>query len=149
MKLDETGYNLIKGFEGLVLHPYLDSVNIPTIGYGTTYYENSQRVTIHDPAITQARAFDLLKLNADRFAVKVNNLVHLPITQNQFNALVSFAYNLGSGALASSTLLKLINVNPNDVSIAKEFMKWNKAGGKEVQGLTNRRKKESELYFTK
>lgn len=149
MKLDKSGYDLIKSFEGLSLKPYKCSAGIATIGYGNTYYENNVKVQMSDPVITKQRAEDLLKLNADRFAVKVSNIVHKPITQNQFNSLVSFAYNLGSGALASSTLLKLVNINPNDAMIAKEFLRWNKAGGKPIQGLTNRRIKESALYFTK
>lgn len=149
MKLDKSGYDLIKSFEGLSLKPYKCSAGISTIGFGNTYYENNVKVQMSDPVITKQRAEDLLKLNADRFAVKVSNIVHKPITQNQFNSLVSFAYNLGSGALASSTLLKLVNINPNDAMIAKEFLRWNKAGGKTIQGLTNRRIKESSLYFTK
>jgi len=149
MKLNQTGYDLIKGFEGLVLKPYKCSAGVPTIGYGNTYYENGVKVQMSDAPITKTRAEELLKVNADRFALKVNNLLKKPVTQNQFNALVSFAYNVGSGALASSTLLKLVNVNPNDAMIAKEFLKWNKASGKVIDGLTKRRIKESALYFTK
>jgi lysozyme len=149
MKLSQSGYDLIKEFEGLSLKPYKCSAGVPTIGYGSTYYENGVRVTMSDVPITKERAFDLLKINASRFAIKVDNLLKKPVTQNQFNALVSFAYNVGSGALASSTLLKLVNNNPNDANIAKEFLKWNKAGGNAVKGLTNRRIKESALYFTK
>ena len=149
MKLTKIGYDLIKEFEGLSLKPYRCSANIPTIGYGNTYYENGIKVQMSDAPITKQRAEDLLIYTVDRFSVKVANLVHKPITQNQFNALVSFAYNVGSGALASSTLLKLVNVNPNDANIAKEFLKWNKVNKVPVQGLTNRRIKESALYFTK
>ena len=149
MRLNQTGYNLIKEFEGLSLKPYKCSAGVPTIGYGSTYYENGIRVQMSDAPITGARAELLLKHVADRFALKVANLLKKPVTQNQFNALVSFAFNVGSGALASSTLLKLVNTNPNDVMIAKQFLRWNKANGKTVQGLTNRRIKESALYFTK
>ncbi len=149
MKLDKKGLDLIKEFEGLKLKPYLCSAKVPTIGYGNTFYENNVKVKMSDAPITKQRAEDLLKINADRFASKVVNLIKKPVTQNQFNALVSFAYNVGSGALASSTLLKKVNVNPNDTTIANEFMRWNKAGGVPVQGLTNRRKKEAELYFSK
>jgi lysozyme len=149
MKLNLDGYNLIKSFEGLKLKPYKCSAGIPTIGYGNTYYENGVKVQMSDALITNVRADELLKINADRFALKVTNLVHKPITQNQFNSLTSFAYNVGSGALASSTLLKLVNINPNDAMIAKEFLKWNKAGGKPIEGLTNRRIKESALYYLK
>jgi len=149
MRLEQKGYDLIKSFEGLKLKPYKCSAGIPTIGYGSTYYENGIKVQMSDAPITGARAEMLLKNVADRFAQKVANLLKKPVTQNQFNALVSFAFNVGSGALASSTLLKLVNANPNDAMIAKEFLKWNKAGGKPIQGLTNRRVKESALYFTK
>lgn len=148
-KLNQTGYDLIKQFEGLVLKPYLCSANVPTIGYGNTFYENGVKVKMSDAQITKQRAEELLKINADRFASKVANLLKKEVTQNQFNALVSFAYNVGSGALASSTLLKLVNINPNDGNIAKEFLKWNKSGGKIIDGLTKRRMKESALYFTK
>jgi lysozyme len=149
MRLDQKGYDLIKSFEGLSLEPYKCSAGVPTIGYGSTYYENGIKVQMSDAPITGARADILLKNVADRFAQKVANLIKKPITQNQFNALVSFAFNVGSGALASSTLLKLVNENPNNALISKEFLKWNKANGKAVQGLTNRRIKESALYFTK
>ena len=149
MRLNQTGYNLIKEFEGLSLKPYKCSAGVPTIGYGSTYYENGIRVQMSDAPITGARAEVLLKHVADRFALKVANLLKKPVTQNQFNALVSFAFNVGSGALASSTLLKLVNTNPNDAMIAKQFLRWNRANGKVIQGLTNRRIKESALYFTK
>lgn len=148
MKLNNDGYNLIKSFEGLSLKPYRCQANISTIGFGNTYYENNVKVQMSDAPITKKRAEDLLKVSADRYASKVDNLVHKPVTQNQFNALVSFAYNVGSGALASSTLLKKVNVNPNDAMIAKEFLKWNKAGGVVLQGLITRRIKESQIYFT-
>ena len=148
MKLNKEGYDLIKLFEGLRLKPYLCSAKVPTIAYGSTFYENNKKVLMSDPPITKQRADDLLKLNADRFAAKVVNLVKKPITQNQLNALTSFAYNLGSGALASSTLLKKVNVNPNDLTIKAEFLRWNKANGVALKGLTNRRIKEADLYFT-
>jgi lysozyme len=149
MRLDQKGYDLIKSFEGLSLKPYKCSAGVPTIGYGSTYYENGIKVQMSDAPITGSRAEILLKNVADRFAQKVANLIKKPVTQNQFNALVSFAFNVGSGALASSTLLKLVNENPNNAMISKEFLKWNKVNRVPVQGLTNRRIKESALYFTK
>jgi len=148
MKLNQKGYDLIKSFEGLSLKPYRCQANISTIGFGNTYYENNVKVQMSDVPITKQRAEDLLKISADRYAFKVDNLVHKPLTQNQFNALVSFAYNVGSGALASSTLLKKVNVNPNDAMISKEFLKWNKVNKVANNGLTTRRIKESSLYFT-
>jgi lysozyme len=149
MKIDKKGLALIAEFEGLSLKPYKCSAGVPTIGFGSTYYENGTKVNMSDTPITKQRAEQLLQHTADRFASKVFNLIKNPVTQNQFNALVSFAFNVGSGALASSTLLKLVNINPNDAMIAKEFLKWNKVNKVPVQGLTNRRIKESALYFTK
>ena len=149
MKLDKKGYDLIKEFEGLKLKPYLCSASVPTIGYGSTYYENGKKVKLTDAPITKERADDLFEIVADDFAKRVVPLIKKPLTQNQFNSIVSFAFNLGVRALQNSTLLRLVNINPNDANIAKEFLKWNKAGGVVVKGLTNRRIKESALYYTK
>jgi len=147
MKLNENGYKLICEFEGLKLKPYLCSAKVPTIGYGNTYYPNGKRVTLLDEPITKEYAFEIFKVIADKFAKRVDEMVTSELNQNQFNALVSFAYNVGIGAFATSTLLKKVNNNPNDVTIKNEFLKWVKAGGKKVQGLVNRREKESEIYF--
>jgi lysozyme len=149
MRLDKKGYDLIKEFEGLKLKPYLCSASVPTIGYGSTYYENGKKVKLTDAPITKERADDLFEIVADDFAKRVVPLIKKSLTQNQFNSIVSFAFNLGVRALQNSTLLRLVNINPNDANIAKEFLKWNKAGGVVVKGLTNRRIKESALYYTK
>ena len=148
MKLDENGYRLICEFEGLRLKPYLCSAKIPTIGYGNTYYPNGVRVTLLDKPITKDYAFEIFKVIADKFAKRVDAMVKKPLTQNQFNSLVSFAYNVGTGNFSTSTLLKKVNSNPNDLSIRAEFMRWNRANKVVVRGLTIRRKKESDLYFS-
>jgi len=147
MKLSENGYKLICEFEGLKLKPYLCSAKVPTIGYGNTYYPDGKKVTLLDNPITKEYAFEIFKDIADKFAKRVNERLTKPVTQNQFDAMVSFAYNIGTGAFTTSTLLKKVNVNPNDLSIRNEFMKWTKAGGKVVQGLVNRRQKEADVYF--
>jgi lysozyme len=149
MRLDLNGYNLIKTFEGLSLKPYLCSAKVPTIGYGNTFYTNGVKVTMSDAPITQEKANEMLKVIADSFALKVSKIVPSGLTQNQFNALVSFAFNLGVQALTNSTLLRLVKINPNDGNIAKQFLRWNQAGGKVIEGLTKRRIKESALYFSK
>ena len=149
MKLDSKGYDLIKEFEGFSNRPYKCSANIPTIGYGNTFYPDGKRVSMLDKQITKEYADEIFKYVADNFAFKVSKLIKSKVTQNQFNALVSFAYNVGIGNLEKSTLLKLVNINPNDAMIAKQFLRWNKAKGKELKGLTNRRIKESALYYTK
>jgi len=147
MKLSARGLELIKEFEGLRLNPYLDSANIATIGYGNTYYDNGAPVQITDSPITEKRATKLLKVITKDFESGVNELVTRCINQNQFDALVSFAYNVGLKALENSTLLKKVNANPCDRTIDYEFSRWNKAGGKVLNGLIKRREKEANLYF--
>jgi len=148
MILDNKGYLFITKHEGLSLKPYLCPAKIPTIGYGNTYYANGKRVTLLDKDITKKEAFEMFKEIANRFAKRVDTLVTSNINQNQFNALVSFAYNVGTGNFSSSTLLKKINKNPNDLTLKAEFLRWNKAGGKVLNGLTNRRNEEADLYFS-
>jgi lysozyme len=148
MILDNKGYLLITKHEGLKLKPYLCPAKIPTIGYGNTYYPDGKRVTLLDKDINKQQAFDIFKEIANRFAKRVDTLVTSNINQNQFNALVSFAYNVGTGNFSSSTLLKKVNRNPDDLTIKDEFLKWNKAGGKVLNGLTNRRNEEADLYFS-
>jgi lysozyme len=148
MKLNNSGYLLITEFEGFSAKPYLCPAKIPTIGYGNTYYSDNKRVTLLDKEITRAEAFEIFKSVADRFASVVSKLVTSPLNQNQFNALVSFAYNVGTGNFASSTLLKKVNKNHNDLTIALEFKKWNKVNKKEVAGLTKRRLYEANIYFS-
>ena len=101
-----------------------------------------------DKEITKEFAFDIFKEIADRFAKRVDTLVTKEINQNQFNALVSFAYNVGTGNFSSSTLLKKVNINPSDLSIKSEFLKWNKANKIVLNGLTNRRNEEANIYFS-
>lgn len=147
-KIGDKGLALIKSFEGFVGRPYKDSVGIPTIGYGATYYPNGKKVTMQDPVINESQASDLLKNMLGTYERAVDSYCVDTITQNQFDALVCFCYNVGAANLKSSTLLKKVNINPNDPSIRNEFMKWNKAGGKELAGLTRRRKAEADLYFS-
>lgn len=147
-KLDSTGYKLIQEFEGLKLSAYRDSAGIPTIGYGNITYQNGKKVKMGD-TVTKTDADVLFQHFADEFASKVNDLVKSNVNQNQFNALVSLAYNIGIGALGKSTILKKVNLNPNDATIRTEFLKWVNAGSKKIQGLVNRRNKEADLYFKK
>ena len=148
MEINQSGIDLVKKFEGSRLNAYLDSVNVPTIGYGATFYENGNKVKIGDK-ISQQRADELLTYHLNLFAKGITPLITSKVNSNQFSALVSFAYNVGIGALKSSTLLKKVKANPNDKTIANEFAKWNKGGGKVLAGLTSRRAKESDIYFKK
>lgn len=146
-RIDKAGMDLITKWEGLKLSPYLCSAKVPTIGYGSTRYENGQRIQMTDKAITKERAIELFKNTLIQFERDVDAFTTDSVNQNQFNALVSFAYNLGSTALRNSTLLKKVNTNPNDKTIANEFNKWVNAGGRRLQGLINRRADEVKMYF--
>ena len=146
--ISEAGLNLIKSFEGLRLKPYKCSAGVPTIGYGNTFYESGKKVSLADVAITESRAIELLAWSLKKFEQYVDSYCRDDISQNQFDALVSFCYNLGPANLKSSTLLKKVNKDPNDPTIRAEFMKWNKAGGKALAGLTRRRTAEADLYFS-
>src|SRR5690606_15235211 len=116
-------------------------------GYGNTTYLDGTKVKKGDE-ITREQADLIFKQTANKFALDVVKLIDVCLTQNQFNALVSLAYNIGIGSFKGSTLLKKVNNNPNDKSIADEFLRWKYAGGKVIQGLLNRRIKESEVYFS-
>lgn len=145
-KIGKPGLNLIKSFEGLFLKPYLCPAKVPTIGYGTITYPNGQKVALTDPEITESQAEEYLEHEINEKTSGVNKYVKIPISQNQFDALVSFAYNVGLGALQKSTLLKLLNAG--DVSgAAEQFLRWNKAGGVELKGLTRRREAERSLFL--
>ena len=146
MKLNKAGADLIKEFEGCKLKAYQCSAKKWTIGYGNTFYEDGSPV-LTGQVITKDKAEQLFELIASDFSGKVAKLVPTHITPNQFGALVSFAYNCGVANLQKSTLLKKVNANHNDPSIRSEFLKWNKAGGKVLAGLTRRREAESNLYF--
>ncbi|MBD2386897.1 glycoside hydrolase family protein [Cylindrospermum sp. FACHB-282] len=152
MNISQNCLELIKKWEGLFLNAYLDPVNIPTIGYGTIQYPNGKKVRLGDQ-ITEQQAKAYLKDECDQKAEEVSKLVSgISLNQNQFDALVSFCYNLGTGALAESTLLKKLKAN-DFVGAASEFERWNKAivNGEKVvfAGLTNRRKDERTLFEKK
>ena len=144
MKLDKNGYDALHKREGLRLKPYLDTQGIATTGLGNTFYLNGKKVTMQDKPLTLSEAKELGKIVADNFARDVDDLITSNVNQNQFNACVSLAYNIGVNGFAKSTALKRININPNDSTIKSAFMMWTK--NKELIG---RRKSEVEQYFTK
>ena len=141
------GISLIKRYEGLRLKSYLCPAGKWTIGYGATFYENGSTVK-EGESITIDRADGLLINTVHLFEKSVKGLVKSAINENQLGALTSFAFNVGVGNLKTSTLLKKVNKNPNDPTIKDEFLKWNKAGGKVLAGLTKRREEEAKLYFS-
>lgn len=148
MMISENCLNLITKYEGLFLEAYLDPVGIPTIGYGTIRYPDGRKVRLGDE-ITADEAEAFLKFECDKVAEEVSDEVKVKLNQNQFDALVSFCYNVGTGAFKNSTLLRELNKGNYNLAAA-EFPKWNKAtsGGKkiELKGLTNRRNSEKALF---
>lgn len=139
-------FNIIKEFEGCSLKAYTDpaSGNLPiTIGWGSTMYKTGKRIMMGD-SITQLEADDLLAWEVGNKSTAIsipNNL-----RQCQFDAIVSFAYNLGISAYQNSTLRKKININPSDPTIQGEFMRWVNGGGHPMEGLIKRRAAEWQLY---
>jgi lysozyme len=147
MNTSQTGINLIKGFEGKRLSAYDDGVGVWTIGYGTIKYPNGVRVKKGDTC-TDAQAESYLKNDLVKFENAINRFVKVPVNQNQFDALSSFTYNLGETNLSKSTLLKKLNAK-DYAGAADQFLVWNKAGGKVMNGLVRRREAERSLFLKK
>jgi lysozyme len=144
-QVNKAGVDLIKEFEGFFSKPYLCPAKIPTIGFGSTHYEDGTKVTLNDPPITMERAEQLTAHELSTIGIAVEKLVKVPINDNQFSALCSFAYNVGTGNLSSSTLLKKLNAVDYQ-GASEQFIRWNKAGGKVLNGLTRRREAEQDLF---
>jgi lysozyme len=138
---------LIKSMEGFKSTPYKCSANIPTIGYGTTKYPNGNLVVMTDAAITEIQASEYLQWYVNICANKLSQCITVELSQCQFDALCSFAYNIGVNSFINSTLIKIVNNDPNDVlNIEAQFMRWVYAKGRLINGLVNRRKAEYKLY---
>lgn len=146
MKTSQAGIDLIKRFEGLRLEAYKCLGGIWTIGYGTTHYPDGSKVKEGDTC-TEEQAEEYLRSDLEEFERCVSLAVRDPLTQHQFDALVSFVYNVGCGAFRKSTLLRMLN-DGADMSAAEQFLRWNKVGAQEVKGLTLRRQAEMELFLT-
>ncbi len=142
----ERGFELIKRFEGLRLNSYLCPAGVWTVGYGTTRLPNGEPVR-EGLLITQERAEKLLRHDVLAFERTVNRVVtYADLKQLMFDAMVSLAYNIGSGAFADSTLVRVLNEgNVNEA--AQQFLRWNRAGGQVSVGLKRRRKAERALFL--
>lgn len=147
MKLDLKGRSFIFKEEGVKLKAYLCAAGVPTIGVGCTYYPDGRKVKLGD-TITLQECNELFDDVVENFEAIVNREIKVPISQNQFNALVSFAFNIGIEGFRKSTLLKMINAKAGKDAISEQFARWNKAGGKVNAGLVGRRKRETLLYFS-
>lgn len=140
------GLKLLKRFEGLRLAAYLDSAGIPTIGYGTIRYPNGEKVKMGD-LCTPDQADLYFQHDLRRFELAVDALTVDTISQRQFDALTSLTYNIGENGYRGSTLRRVLNTNPDDRGIRKQFMRWHFAGGRPIKGLFKRRHQEADFYF--
>lgn len=146
MQINQATVDLVKRFEGLRLTAYRDSVGVWTIGYGTTA---AAGVGIRPEAgmrITEDEAETYLRRGLEKFAAQIEGGITAPVNENQFGAMLSLAYNIGPNAFLESTLLRKFNAG--DVAgAAFEFARWNKAGGKVLEGLVRRRTAERALFL--
>ena len=145
MEVNKAGKDLIKRFEGCKLKAYRCPAGLWTISWGLTFYPDGTKVKEGD-VITQQQAEDYFNAIVDDFAKKVDALIKSNVSENNFSALVSFAYNVGMGNFQRSTLLRKVNANPKDTTIRAEFMKWTRANDKVLNGLVRRREAEAKLY---
>jgi lysozyme len=142
-----SAFNIIKKFEGLELSSYPDTGGIWTIGFGSTINKDTGQAIKQGDKIDLATAERWLKQDIAEREKKIKALVKVPINDNQLAAITSLAYNIGTGAFGSSTLLRLLNSGTDKKLVADQFLRWNKVQGKEVKGLTNRRILERELFL--
>jgi len=142
-ELDEDGVSMIARFEGFRDRIYKDSAGLPTIGYGHLLKKGEEKKYLM--GIREPEARELLRQDVAEAEKAVNSSVTVSLSRNQYNALVSFVFNVGRGNFEKSTLLKKVNAGDPE-GAAKEFLKWNRAGNRVVKGLTNRRKVEAALF---
>lgn len=146
MNIGDRGLDLIRAFEGFRADPYLDAVGVPTIGYGSTYYPDGQRVRLTDPPISEPEARRLMQATLAEFEDGISAALRVGVTQSQFDALICWAFNIGVSAAQESTLLRRLNAG--DVQgAADQFLRWNRAGGQVLRGLTRRREAERALFL--
>lgn len=159
MKASQGIKDFVKNKEGFSSKPYYCPAGVPTIGYGSTLYPNGKKVTMKDSVVSPEEADKIFDWHFSMFEKDVNSLLpanfDIPANQSKFDALCSFAYNVGSDidaddipeGLGDSTLLKMVIKDANNPAIRQEFMKWNKANKKVSNGLTKRRGQEADWYF--
>jgi lysozyme len=147
MKTGERGLKLIKEFEGCKLKAYQCPAGVWTIGIGSTHYGDGTPVTKNRTLPNEGAAIALLAATIGKYEKAVND-VGVELTQNEYDALVCLCYNIGAGNFFKSTLVKMLKAGDDKAEIAKQFLRWDKAGGKPLAGLTRRRNAEAELFLT-
>ena len=148
MIIGKEGIALIKEFEGCKLKAYKCPAGVWTIGIGSTRYANGSKVKECDKLRDESHADELLKATLATFTHTVNTAIHPPMTQNEFDALVCICYNIGTTGFATSTLVKLFNAGVTKEEVSRQFLRWDKAGGKPLAGLTRRRAAEAKLFLS-
>ena len=148
LKTSPQGLAIIKKFEGFRAKPYACPAGVATIGYGSTYYADGKPVKLTDAPVTEAQAQELLQTTLAKYEACVNGAVKMPINQNQFDAFVSFTYNVGCSAFRNSTMLRLFNQGYAPQAAA-QFSRWTLGGGKVLAGLVSRRAAERALFASK
>jgi lysozyme len=147
MKTGERGLKLIKEFEGCKLSAYQCPAGVWTIGIGSTHYGDGTPVTKNRTLPNEGAAMALLAATIGQYE-KAVNATGVELTQNEYDALVCLCYNIGAGNFFKSTLVKMLKTGDDKAEIAKQFLRWDKAGGKPLAGLTRRRNAEAELFLT-
>jgi lysozyme len=147
MKTGERGLKLIKEFEGCKLSAYQCPAGVWTIGIGSTHYGDGTPVTKNRTLPNEGAALALLAATIGQYE-KAVNATGVELTQNEYDALVCLCYNIGAGNFFKSTLVKMLKAGDDKAEIAKQFLRWDKAGGKPLAGLTRRRNAEAELFLT-
>tara|TARA_B100000424_G_scaffold142441_1_gene108261 strand:+ start:3524 stop:3967 length:444 start_codon:yes stop_codon:yes gene_type:complete len=147
MKTNNAGIDLIKKWEGFRSDPYICSGGVWTIGFGATRLLDGRPIQKDTPPVTEQEGLDLLDRQLISYERSVNRLIPIEMNENEFSALVSFTYNLGSRSLKASTLRKLI-IAGNNEKAADEFPKWCFAGGRKLRGLQLRRLDERRLFLS-
>lgn len=143
--IPKAAVDIVTEFEGFRSKAYMPTPNDrPTIGYGSTFYEDGSPVRMGQ-TITEERARQLLSYSLGKFGAEVEKLVHVPLNDNQFSALVSFVYNVGPANFRTSTLLRLLNAGQYD-AVPSQLPRWNLQKGKVINGLTRRRAAEAALW---
>lgn len=147
METSKAGKDLIKQSEAFRGVPYLCPADVASIGYGSTIYPNGKKVKLSDKTITQEEGDELFENTLLTYEKAVDKAVKEPLTQNQFDACVSLCYNIGQTNFSTSTLVKMLNIKAKPDLVALQFLRWDKARGIRLAGLTRRRMAESELFL--
>ena len=145
MRVNEAALTIIKSFEGFSSDPYLDPIGIPTIGFGSIWSANGDRISMDHPCVSKEQATKLLQKEVRHVEAAIRRLIKAELTENMFSAVASLAYNIGTGNLQRSTLRIKLN-RGRYLDAADEFPKWRKAGGRVLKGLVRRRIAERNLF---